>query len=160
MRGSFPAFGGRRFSRTAPWDPFRIFLCIPIDLSDQTFSVNFLPDLERLRSSIQEVGLIHPVLLREKSNGYQIVSGFRRTWPLFRSLVHHRDRIENPRGRELEDLKLFFISLHENLTSRGFNTVEKAIALEKLVDHFRVDPVGGHPGDVCLSSISKRMKRY
>ena len=49
-----------------------------IDLSDETFSINFMPDLERLRSSIQEMGVIQPVLLREKPKGYQIISGFRR----------------------------------------------------------------------------------
>ena len=49
-----------------------------IDLSDETFSVNFMPDLQRLRSSIEEIGLIQPVLLREKGDRYQIVCGFRR----------------------------------------------------------------------------------
>ena len=49
-----------------------------IDLSDDTFSVNYLPDLQKLRSSIQEIGLIQPVLLRKKSDAYQIVCGFRR----------------------------------------------------------------------------------
>ncbi len=49
-----------------------------IDLSDETFSVNYMPDLQRLRSSIEEIGLIQPVLLKRKLNGYQIVSGFRR----------------------------------------------------------------------------------
>jgi ParB-like chromosome segregation protein Spo0J len=37
-----------------------------IDLSDDTFSVNYLPDLQKLRTSIEEVGLIQPVLLRKK----------------------------------------------------------------------------------------------
>ena len=49
-----------------------------IDLLDETFSVNFMPDLQRLRSSIEEMGLIQPVLLKRKSKGYQIISGFRR----------------------------------------------------------------------------------
>jgi hypothetical protein len=38
-----------------------------------------------------------------------------------------------------DDLGLFSISLHENLTSRGFNTIEKAIVLDKLVHYFQVD---------------------
>jgi hypothetical protein len=37
-----------------------------------------------------------------------------------------------------DDFRLFSISLHENLTTRGFNTVEKAIALEKLIHHFQI----------------------
>jgi hypothetical protein len=43
--------------------------------------------------------------------------------------------------REINDLGLFSISLHENLTTRGFNTVEKAIALDKLVHYFQIDPM-------------------
>jgi ParB family chromosome partitioning protein len=109
-----------------------------VDLSDQTFSVNFLPDLKRLRASIREMGLIQPVLLKMKTNKYQIVSGFRR---ISVALELGYGEIESRIfGEEMEDLKLFFISLHENLTSRGFNAVEKAIALEKMTDHFKVDP--------------------
>jgi ParB-like chromosome segregation protein Spo0J len=37
-----------------------------IDIADETFSVNFMPDLQSLRSSIQTVGLIQPVLLRRE----------------------------------------------------------------------------------------------
>jgi hypothetical protein len=44
-----------------------------IDLSDETFSVNFRPDLQKLRSSIEEIGLIEPVLLTEKGDRYQIL---------------------------------------------------------------------------------------
>lgn len=110
-----------------------------IDISDQTFSVNFLPDLSRLRSSIREVGLIHPVLLRETSNRYQIVSGFRRL-SVFQELGYHEVDSRVLGERELDDLKLFSVSLHENLTTRVFNSVEKAIVLEKLVFHFKIDP--------------------
>jgi len=109
-----------------------------IDVTDVTFSVNFMPDLHRLRSSIEEIGLIQPVLLRKKPDGYQIISGFRRIFILkemagsdILSMVLDEE--------EKDDLRLFFISLHENLTTRGFNTVEKAIALDKLVHQFQID---------------------
>lgn len=111
-----------------------------IDLGDETFSVNFMPDLHRLRSSIEEIGLIQPVLLRRKRDGYQIVCGFRRISVLkemggsdILSIVLDEE--------EKDDLRLFFLCLHENLTSRGFNTIEKAIALDKLVHQFHVEPV-------------------
>jgi ParB/RepB/Spo0J family partition protein len=118
--------------------PIRMIPLSRIDLSDQTFSVNFMPDLERLRASIQEMGLLQPVLLREKPGNFQIVSGFRRI-----SVAQELgfSEIESTLlEEEVEDVKLFSISLHENLTSRGFNTVERAMALEKLVDPFRLDP--------------------
>jgi len=109
-----------------------------MDLLDETFSVNFMAHLEKLRSSIEKVGLIQPVLVREKHPRYQIVCGFRRVsvcqelgWDEMEARVIHQ--AEN-------DLSLFLISLHDNLTTRGFNSVEVAIALDKLVHHFRMDP--------------------
>ena len=110
-----------------------------IDLSDETFSVNFMADLQSLRSSIKAIGLIQPVLLRKKKDDYQIVCGFRRV-----SILKELGGFEVPamvfEERELDDLPLFVISLHENLTTRGFHAIEKAIALEKLIHSFRVDP--------------------
>src|SRR4030042_7104837 len=110
-----------------------------IDLSDETFSVNYLPDLQSLRSSIEEIGLIQPVLLRKKSGRYQIVCGFRRISvlkELGKSEIESRVFEEG----EMEEFQLFSLSLHENLTTRGFNAVEKAIALDKLINCFKIDP--------------------
>jgi hypothetical protein len=41
---------------------------------------------------------------------------------------------------ERDEFQLFSLSLHENLTTRGFNAVEKAIALDKLIHRFQIDP--------------------
>jgi ParB family chromosome partitioning protein len=109
-----------------------------IDLSDETFSVNFMPDLQRLRSSIEEIGLIQPVLLREKGDRYQIVCGFRRI-SIFHELGNSEIEARVFEKKKMDDLGLFSTSLHENLTSRGFNTLEKAIALDKLVHYFQID---------------------
>ena len=110
-----------------------------IDVSDETFSVNFMPDLGRLRSSIKEIGLIEPVVLKKKSQGYQIVCGFRRVWLTLESGIPTIDaRVFGE--KEVDDIRLFSISLHENATSRGFNTVETALALDKLIHHFQISP--------------------
>ena len=109
-----------------------------IDLSDETFSVNFMLDLDRLRSSIEEMGLIQPVLLRKKQDGYQIVCGFRRV-SIIKEIGSSDILSMVLDEEEKDDLRLFFISLHQNLTTRGFNTIEKAIALDKLVRQFHVD---------------------
>ncbi len=111
-----------------------------IDLSDETFSVNFMPDLQRLRSSIEERGLIQPVLLREKGDRYQIVCGFRRI-SVYHELGNPEIEARVFKEKEMDDLGLFCVSLHENLTTRGFNTLEKAIALDKLVHYFQIDPI-------------------
>ncbi len=110
-----------------------------IDLLDETFSVNYLPDLQKLRASIQEAGLIQPVLLRETSGGYQIICGFRRisvTKALGKLEIEARVFEE----KEMDEFQLFSLSLQENLTTRGFNAVEKAIALDKLIHRFEIDP--------------------
>jgi ParB family chromosome partitioning protein len=109
-----------------------------VDLTDDTFSTNFMPDLRALRSSITELGLLEPVLLRENPGGYQIVSGFRRLSVLQELGVEEAaSRIIDARG--LDDVKSFSIALHENLTTRGLNTVETAIALHKLVHQFKIE---------------------
>jgi len=98
-----------------------------------------MPDLQGLRSSIEEVGLIQPVLLKRKSNGYQIISGFRRI-----SVMKELGKLEVEsrvfEGKETDEFRLFSLCLHENLTTRGFNAVEKAIALDKLITRFQIDP--------------------
>lgn len=109
-----------------------------IDLSDETFSVNFMPDLQRLRSSIKELGLIQPVLLRQKPDGYQIVCGFRRIF-IFHELGNAEIESRVFGEKEMDDFHLFSISLHGNLTTRGFNTIEKANALGKLIYRFQID---------------------
>jgi ParB/RepB/Spo0J family partition protein len=110
-----------------------------IDLSDDTFSVNYLPDLQSLRSSIEEIGLIQPVLLRKKLGGYQIVCGFRRI-SVMKELGKSEIESRVFEEKEMDESQLFSLSLHENLTTRGFNAVEKAIALEKLIHCFQIDP--------------------
>jgi ParB/RepB/Spo0J family partition protein len=98
-----------------------------------------MPDLQSLRASIDEVGVIQPALLRKRQDRYQIVSGFRRI-SILRDLGRPDILARIIDEKELGNLQLFSSSLHENLTTRGFNAVEKGIALEKLIQQFQVDP--------------------
>ena len=108
-----------------------------IDPLDETFSVNFMAHLEKLRSSIEKVGLIQPIGVREKHSRYQIVSGFRRVSVCQELGWNEIEARVIPKGED--DLSVFSMSLHDNLTTRGFNSVEVAIALDKLVSRFRID---------------------
>jgi ParB/RepB/Spo0J family partition protein len=110
-----------------------------IDLSDDTFSVNYLPDLQKLRSSIEEIELIQPVLLRKRSGGHQIICGFRRI-SVMKELGKSEIESRVFEEKEMDEFQLFSLSLHENLTTRGFNAVEKAVALDKLIHRFQIDP--------------------
>jgi ParB/RepB/Spo0J family partition protein len=109
-----------------------------IDWADETFSVNFMPDLSRLRSSIEAVGLLQPVVLRRKGNAYQTVRGFRRLAAL-RAL----ERTDVPATichEDADERVLFLEALHENLLTRDLNAVEKALALDHLVNRFGMEP--------------------
>lgn len=110
-----------------------------IDVADETFSVNFMFDLQPLRYSIETTGLLQPILLRKRRRGYQVVCGFRRMLAL-KELEHKTVETRVFEGEEMSELKLFTLSLHENLTTRRFNTVEKAVALDKLIYSFGVEP--------------------
>jgi len=110
-----------------------------IDLSDDTFSVNYLPDLQSLRSSIEQIGLIQPVLLRKKRSGCQIICGLRRI-SVLKELGKPEIEARVFEEKEMGEFQLFSLSLHENLTTRGFNAIEKAIALEKLIHRFQIHP--------------------
>jgi ParB family chromosome partitioning protein len=109
-----------------------------IDDSDDTFSVNFMPNLQRLRSSIAAIGLIQPAILSKKPNGYQIICGFRRI-SVMKELGKREIESRVFEEKEMDEFQLFSLSLHENLTTRGFNAVEKAMALEKLIHRFQID---------------------
>src|SRR4030043_2060353 len=110
-----------------------------IDLLDETFSVNYLPDLHRLRSSIGQIGMIQPVFLRKKLGGYQIICGFRRI-SVLKELEKSEIESRVFEEEEMEEFHLFFLSLQENLTTRGFNAIERAMALEKLIHRFQIHP--------------------
>jgi ParB-like chromosome segregation protein Spo0J len=79
------------------------------------------------------------VLLRKRSNGHQIISGFRRI-SVMKELGKSEIEARVFGEKETDEFQLFFLSLHENLTTRGFNAVEKAIALDKLIHRFQIDP--------------------
>jgi len=128
-----------------------------IDLSDETFSVNFMPDLQSLRLSIQAVGLIQPVLLRKGTGHYRIVCGFRRIWVLKELGVFEIPAmVFEEKGPS--DLELFVLSLRENLTTRGFNAVEKAIALQKLIHRFQLEHSEGVKTYLHLFSLEPNEK--
>src|SRR3974377_126306 len=81
-----------------------------VDLSDDTFSVNYLPDLQKLRSSIEQIGLIQPVLLRKKEDHHQIVCGFRRI-SLTRELGKSEIESKVVEEKEMDEFQLFSFSL-------------------------------------------------
>jgi ParB/RepB/Spo0J family partition protein len=105
-----------------------------IDSRDHFFSMTFQPILDPLRRSIGHVGLLQPIIVREKSRGssYQVISGFKRL-TICKQLGLEEIEAFSFRKSELGDLEGFRMTLHENLAIRGLNLIEKSIVIDKLI---------------------------
>lgn len=83
--------------------------------------------LEELKISVDERGLLQPIIVRVDDNGYDIVAGNRRLTVCkqlgWRSIMCHI--------LELDDKDAFEVSLIENLQHKSLNAVEEALAYKK-----------------------------
>lgn len=86
--------------------------------------------LVELASSIQQNGLIEPVILRPRSSGYEVVAGTRRY------LAAKRIGLENIPAliQKLSDSETFELLMTENLQREDFNPMEIASLLKHAVD--------------------------
>jgi ParB/RepB/Spo0J family partition protein len=91
-------------------------------------------DSDVVKESIIKVGLINSVILKKRldaDGAYTVVSGYQRIracqklgW----------ERIEAKVIDGLNEEELLLLSIQDNLFSRGFNEIEKAIVLKKFLD--------------------------
>jgi len=91
-------------------------------------------ELEELCSSIKELGIIQPVLLRKDGSGYELVAGERR----FRAakmagLTHVPAFIKN-----ITDSDLLEMSIVENIQLEDLNALEEAEAFQQLITEFNL----------------------
>lgn len=136
---------------------------IPTDLIDETFdptaqqdeqvsqlrelpmsSVTADPDQPRrhfdeegiteLARSVKEHGIIQPIIVIRKGDGYQIVAGERR----FRAATEAGLETIPAIIRSLSDQNKLELSLIENLQRRDLNVIETATAYAKLRDQFNL----------------------
>lgn len=86
--------------------------------------------LGELASSIEELGLIEPVILRPRNGSYEVVAGTRRV------LAAKRIRLRAIPAlvRRLNDTEAFELLMAENLQREDFNPVEIASLLKHAVD--------------------------
>jgi hypothetical protein len=97
-----------------------------IDYKDEAFRMSFCPDLGALKTSMGEVGLINPIILRGQGERFQIVSGYRRVlaaqsleWGGIKAALYTADELSRSEG--------FFLSFYENLGTRRFNLIEASM---------------------------------
>ena len=90
--------------------------------------------LDELAESVKEHGVLQPIIVTKKGEGYQIVAGERR----FRaSKIAGLTKIP-ALVRSMTDQNKLEVSLIENLQRRDLNTIETATAYQKLHDQFNL----------------------
>lgn len=88
--------------------------------------------IEELADSINEQGLLNPVLVRPRDDGYELVHGERRVRAT-EKLGGEKIRAEI---RDLGDKEALEISITENLQREDVNPIEEARGFQSLIDEF------------------------
>lgn len=88
--------------------------------------------LEELVASIQQVGVLEPLLVRRAQHGYQIVSGERRFRAAQAAALHLLPCIV----LDLDDARALEVALIENLQRRDLSAFEEAEGLQALIDQY------------------------
>lgn len=100
-----------------------------IELDDDRFRISYFTPLEPLLKSIQEVGLVSPILVTRRNRKTVLVCGWRRV------LACREVGFQRVHGLILEeedDRKAFEVAISEKLAVRSLTLVEKAEVLRKL----------------------------
>lgn len=87
-------------------------------------------ELEQLSASIQENGVLQPILVREKDCGYQIIAGERR-WRAS-SMAGLKDI--PAMIVKVDDKKMLEIAIVENVQRQNLNPIEEANAYKNMLD--------------------------
>ena len=88
--------------------------------------------LNELTLSIKQHGVLQPVILRKKSNGYEIVAGERR----WRAAIKAGLKKIPALIRDISDTAAMEIGLIENLQREDLNPLEEASAYQRLMNEF------------------------
>ncbi|KMQ51832.1 Chromosome (plasmid) partitioning protein ParB [Chitinispirillum alkaliphilum] len=87
-------------------------------------------EIENLAISIENQGLLQPVVLRKSGDKYEIISGERR----FRAFKHlKREKLPCIIKTDVTDREMLELALVENIQREELNEIEKAISYQKLI---------------------------
>ncbi len=90
--------------------------------------------MDELKESIKAHGIIQPIIVRESTEGYEIVAGERRLKAAKEIGLKKVPVII----RQFNNLKTFEIALVENIQREDLNPIDQAIAFKRLVDEFNL----------------------
>ena len=106
-----------------------------IDESKGPYCMSFGFDLGPLVQSIKNIGLINsPLLVEEGSGNFTIIAGYRRIKAI-KSLGWARIPCRVLPESGISSLECLLINLHDNLATREFNEMEKAMVVNRLALH-------------------------
>lgn len=90
--------------------------------------------LEELKTSIEEYGIIQPLIVRQSIKGYEIVAGERR----FRAAKLAGLKEVPAIVKDFDDHKMMEIALLENLQREDLTVIEEAIAYKSLLEELKL----------------------
>ncbi len=90
------------------------------------------PQMESLTNSIQEHGILQPIIVRSTSKGYKIIAGERRWRASMKLGLKSIPAII----KDTDGLKTIELALVENIQREDLNPMEKAIAFSELKSNF------------------------
>jgi len=102
-------------------------------------------DMDDLAASIKEKGVIQPLIVRAKSDGYEIVAGERRWRAAQMAKLHELPVII----RDYTDTEVLEIAIIENIQRADLNPVEEAAGYQQLMDKF------GHTQEKLAAALGK-----
>lgn len=112
------------------------FICDINDIVPNRFQPRTLfseEDLEHLKESIIEQGVLQPVLLRKQNDKYELIAGERRFRAARRANLTHIPAII----RNLSDEQVLEVSIIENIQRANLNPLEEAEAYHRLIKEFK-----------------------
>lgn len=95
---------------------------------------NVADDLGELVASIKEKGILQPVLVRRRRDGYELVSGERRFQAAKQAGLEQIPAVV----RSVDDREMLELALVENLQRKNLNPVDEAVAYKRLADEFKL----------------------
>jgi ParB family chromosome partitioning protein len=96
---------------------------------------HFSPEkLEELAASIREKGIIQPLVVTRKDDGYEIIAGERRWRAAQKAGLHEIPVVI----REATPDAAMELALIENIQRQDLNAIEEAMAYRSLVEHFNI----------------------
>ncbi len=129
--------------------PRRVDLVIPVEKifpnPDQPRRDFDPAALEDLAASIRQKGVIQPLIVRAKGEGYEIVAGERRWRAAQIAQLHELPVIV----RDFDDIEVIEIAIIENIQRADLNAIEEALAYRQLMDRF------GHTQEKLAEALSK-----